>query len=547
MDPLTELLARLETDEALAALTDAEITEARGSLRELATSLRAGLETAPDKSQVAADIETLAAAAARLKAEEERRSEALSSVSEKADAAMAAFDETPKPEPEPEPIPEPVAAAARPSLAEIAKRRPIQAKPVKAEAQKVIVAAAGPDDRVGRGYEREEALQAMWDAGHGRFARDGAQKVLRIPITAGATVAEVDEGSWYENSLVLKDAMSATQKARKEYLAGIQMAARKGEDLPQPIVAAGFCAPAQPFYDFFSIGTREGIIDLPDVVATRGRVSYPTSPSVRAFFPLTPIAFPYSGTLDEQGGTTKPCYTVACEAHTTYEVSGYSTCLTFSNFDSQFYPERVASNVGEALIAHDHDVNRALIDDMSAGAGTTTVIDGDAAGGTLVNVFRSIAGHAAWYREVYRTGQGLVLDAILPYWVAAALQADQVARTSTVDYGLAVSELTARLARLGVAVQWVYDYQTRAHPNWPATFDYLLYPAGTVVRLRGRTLDLGTVRDSVLNAANDFQLFVETFDGIAIPGYEILEVTQVDACPTGATGSTVTITCGAGS
>jgi hypothetical protein len=60
-------------------------------------------------------------------------------------------------------------------------------------------------------------------------------------------------------------------------------------------------------------------------------------------------------------------------------------------------------------------------------------------------------------------------------------------------------------------------------------------------------LDLGTVRDSVLNAANDFQLFVETFDGIAIPGYEILEVTQVDACPTGATGSTVTITCGAGS
>src|SRR3972149_4844816 len=104
------------------------------------------------------------------------------------------------------PTPGPEPPAARPSLAEMAKRRPIQAKPVKAEAQKVIVAAAGPDDRMGRGYEREEALQAMFDAGGGRDGREGAQKVLRIPITAGATVAEVDAGSWYENSLVLKEA-----------------------------------------------------------------------------------------------------------------------------------------------------------------------------------------------------------------------------------------------------------------------------------------------------------------------------------------------------
>jgi len=545
MDP--ELLTKIETDEALAALTDSELAEARAALKELATSLRAGLEEAVDKAQVAADIEALAAHAARLKTETDRRTEAVAAVADKVTKAMSAFDdeteeEVEEEEPESEKVPV-SASTPKVSLAEIAKRRPVLAQP-KAETSKALVAAALPEERVGRQFDRTEAFEEMWNSGHGQYRKDGETRVLRVPIDTGHEVSRFDVE---QNTRVFTEAFEATQKARREWFAQSDIAERKGEQLPQAITAAGFCAPAQPIYDFFSLGTREGIIDLPEVSAPRGRITYPVSPSVLGLQPLTPIAFPYSGTLDEQGGTTKPCYTVACDTGTTFEVSGYSTCLTFSNFDSQFWPERVAAVSGQAMLAHDHDVNRVLIEDMSGGAGTTTVVDGDAAAGTLVNVFRSIAIHSVWYRNRYRTGQSLVLDAIIPYWVTAALQADQVARTSTVDYGMAIADLTARLRRLNVAVQWVYDYQTLNTPNWPATFDYLLYPAGTVVRMRGRTLDFGTVRDSVLNAANDFQIFVETFDGIAIPGYEILEVTAVDACPTGATGSTVTITCAAGS
>jgi hypothetical protein len=39
--------------------------------------------------------------------------------------------------------------------------------------------------------------------------------------------------------------------------------------------------------------------------------------------------------------------------------------------------------------------------------------------------------------------------------------------------------------------------------GWPDQVDYMLYAPGTFVRGNGLTLDLGVVRDSVLNSEND--------------------------------------------
>ena len=47
---------------------------------------------------------------------------------------------------------------------------------------------------------------------------------------------------------------------------------------------------------------------------------------------------------------------------------------------------------------------------------------------------------------------------------------------------------------------------------WPATTSFLLFPAGGYVAGDGGTIDLGVIRDSTLNATNDFTLaFTEQF------------------------------------
>jgi anaerobic glycerol-3-phosphate dehydrogenase len=65
-----------------------------------------------------------------------------------------------------------------------------------------------------------------------------------------------------------------------------------------------------------------------------------------------------------------------------------------------------------------------------------------------------------------------------------------------------------------VRPQFVSDWQVRATglpgvatenlAAWPTTVDFLVYAAGTFLHGTGLQLDLGVIRDSVLNAENDY-------------------------------------------
>ena len=69
--------------------------------------------------------------------------------------------------------------------------------------------------------------------------------------------------------------------------------------------------------------------------------------------------------------------------------------------------------------------------------------------------------------------------------------------------------------------------------EFPDTVVWYLFPEGTWLFLDGGELDLGLVRDSVLNSTNDFQIFMETFEGACMVGIESLKITST-VCPSGA-------------
>ena len=68
--------------------------------------------------------------------------------------------------------------------------------------------------------------------------------------------------------------------------------------------------------------------------------------------------------------------------------------------------------------------------------------------------------------------------------------------------------------------------------DFPDTLEIPIFPMGTVAFLDGGTLDLGIVRDSTLNATNDYQLFMETFEDAAWFGPRGLTLT-LTTCPNG--------------
>jgi hypothetical protein len=78
---------------------------------------------------------------------------------------------------------------------------------------------------------------------------------------------------------------------------------------------------------------------------------------------------------------------------------------------------------------------------------------------------------------------------------------------------------------------------------WPDKLVVNLFVEGSIQFLDGGRLDLGVVRDSTLDASNDYELFSETFETVANRGFSASAVQLViEVVPNGATAGTVTPT-----
>jgi hypothetical protein len=107
---------------------------------------------------------------------------------------------------------------------------------------------------------------------------------------------------------------------------------------------------------------------------------------------------------------------------------------------------------------------------------------------------------------------------------------------------------------INVRVQWVTDWQSRAtgFPGDPAAFatdwntsvQFIMYAAGTFVWGRGLQLNLGVVRDSVLNETNDHTgEWMEECWLMAMIGHES-RLGTIAICTDGTTGAADLTACG---
>ena len=108
----------------------------------------------------------------------------------------------------------------------------------------------------------------------------------------------------------------------------------------------------------------------------------------------------------------------------------------------------------------------------------------------------------------------------------------------------------AILNRYGISVAWYLDPVTGGTSqafaaevqdlgldtldDFPAAIQWAIYPEGEFIGVDMGTLELGIVRDSTLNATNDFQIFGERFRNVARlgPAQGALWVHQ-EVCPNG--------------
>lgn len=332
---------------------------------------------------------------------------------------------------------------------------------------------------------------------------------------------------------------------------------------PTALVAAGgWCSPSEISYDFYNIVAQDGALDLPTTGIRRGGLRWPTSPSFGDLASSTGL-WHWTETQDIAAATgtaqsgTKTCARVPCAAFNEARLEGEGICITAGNLTTDAWPEQIANFMRLVNAAHFHRVNSFFINAVISGSTAVTLTQTNSSPSTDI---LSGVEHQVWdIRTKYAMADNDVLEVVFPSWVKGLIRAD-ISRRNGLDspdsaFMVTDAMIASWFTQRYVRVQFVQDFDVRGsnqfgqssalNTAWPATIRFLIYPAGTWLRGNGLSLDLGIVRDSTLNATNDYTAaWSEEFFLLAKIGHESRIVTLGAAAnvPTGITGATATAT-----
>ncbi|MGW1989585.1 major capsid protein [Embleya sp. NPDC001921] len=539
MDPfeMPEDIRALNDDE-LSALLEAAVVafDARSTasvvsptdldqLRALATgvaSIRdeqaARLEAA---QQAATEIDSLAA---------QVRGGSPEPVAEPVEPTTAAVETEPEPSPEAGAVAAAAAMAQRPALnlANVRRRQP-RVLPEPAAPTTVITAAVDVP-----GYTPGQELDFP-SITAGIISRANALK------TAGGGVGQVISYRHpYPQELVVTDSSSAPEGTTVAITAAMQ------SRLPQRTITAsgGWCSPSRTVYDMLGVACPDMLWDAPEIQLARGGLRYYKTPS------LDVAAMTWVHTeADDISGATKPCFKVPCPDPVEVRCDAVGVCLESGILTQRHFPELVNWYLENTMIAHEIRIKQVLFAQALAGA---TPVLLPASMGALSAVFAGVALQAADIIERHSLCESTSLEVVFPWWAHNLFLTDLARRNGVGVDEVTTVDLQNLFTPLGVRPQWA-----RALPpavpadiggpaaalDWPATLQFLIYPAGSLQVGRGEEVNLGVVHDSEKFKTNDFTaLFSEECVALVDRSVDTRRVT-VPICPTGATGGQTVLAC----
>lgn len=321
--------------------------------------------------------------------------------------------------------------------------------------------------------------------------------------------------------------------------------------VPQALAASGgLCAPPTPYYDLQQLATAARPVrdNLTRFNAERGAITFATPPTLAAVTTGVGIK---TAEEDALGGTnaTKTCQHITCPALHTVDVDMIYWCLQFGNLQGRTWPEQVRQFTELTMAAHAREAETVLLDGMKA---ASTAVTATAELGAVASLLSEILTAAAGYRSRHRMDPDAILEVALPAWTKDLLVTDMW-RSQFQRFELSRDGVIALLRSQRIE-PWFYidsasgdgqvfgSQAAAALLNFPATVDWFLYAPGSFLWLDSGTLDLGIVRDSVLNSTNDYSIFGETFEEVAFIGIESLYV-KTTVCNSGTVAAPVTVTC----
>jgi hypothetical protein len=297
--------------------------------------------------------------------------------------------------------------------------------------------------------------------------------------------------------------------------------------------AGGWCAPSETLYDFCGGETLEGILSVPEVQVKRGGIRYTRGPSYADLYTAAGFIQTEAQAI---AGTTKPCFEVPCPTWQDVRLDAVGLCIKAPILTNAAYPELIQRWLSGAMVAHQHMVNASVISRMDTASGAARVYTGQ--GSAAQDTLAGLELMGDQMRQKYRLAFGHTLEVVAPYWIKGAIRSDLSLRTGQ-QTPVTDQQINAHFSNRGLRVSFVYDWQEMSTTavEYPATFNVLMFPAGTFVKGVADVINLNAVYDAASLAVNTYTaLFFEHAILVAQMCYESQKIT-LPVCIAGRTGS----------
>lgn len=249
-------------------------------------------------------------------------------------------------------------------------------------------------------------------------------------------------------------------------------------------------------------------------------------------------------------GALKPVVHATCPTPVEVHLQAITKQVEFGNFTARAYPEQVVAWLALALAQWARTAEVALLDGLASNS--TQVTAGQI--GTSLGAARAFVAQvtkaAAYYRNFNRMSPDTPLRSVFPAWAVDMMVADLVLGSGyeTEFFAQARAEVAGAIQNAAnVSMSFYVDSGTGkgqyfnsgavqaagALTTFPTTAVWYLFSEGSFLFLDGGELDLGLVRDSVLNNQNNYRFFAESFENLTKVGVEALEVTSTVAATGG--------------
>lgn len=306
-----------------------------------------------------------------------------------------------------------------------------------------------------------------------------------------------------------------------------QVKAKKDGGLGRSLTAAvGWCAPSETIYDLCSLETLDGMLDIAEVQASRGGFFVPENggPNFSAIYDnIGDDGDVILTEYDVENGVEKVCVEIPCPPFVEVRLDVAYICITGSLLQTRGYPEAVTRFSQGAMVALAHKVNESVIARIVAQSGAPVTITADPSGDDAASALLSaveLAIEDMKYRN--RMGRTATIEIVLPAWVIAPIRAALARRQGVAAINVSDAEILAAFTTRHAVPRFVYDWQDAysglaggpgaqtAITAWPATVQFLAYPAGTWVKPVRDVINLDTVYDNALLTQNQYTaLFAE--------------------------------------